>query len=97
MNLKKRIFATAAVGVIAAAAVYGSTREMASIEAENGMASWFGERDTLYFWYSDEALANYINSAAVSFGEREDVRVIPVLTSERSAYELAKRLGELGL
>ncbi len=92
MEWKKRVFAAAAVAVMGAACVYGSTREMADVKAdETGAASWFGERDTLYFWYSDESLTNYLNSAAVAFGEREDVRVIPVLTSESEYLEAINR------
>ena len=39
------------------------------------------EKDTIYFWFSDETMADYINSAAVVFGEKYGVRVIPQLVS----------------
>lgn len=85
MQLKKRLIAVAAVAVFAAAVLYGSTREM-SAEPEPGRTlSWFDRKDTIYFWYSDETMTNYVNSAAVAFGEREDVHVIPVL-AEGSEY-----------
>ncbi len=35
------------------------------------------EKDTIYFWFADETMADYINSAAVVFGEKYGVRVIP--------------------
>lgn len=35
------------------------------------------EKDTIHFWYSDEAMADYFNSAAVVFGEKYGVRVMP--------------------
>lgn len=38
-------------------------------------------KDTIYFWFSDETMADYINSAAVVFGEKHGVRVIPQLVS----------------
>ncbi len=89
MEWKKRILAAAAVLALAAAVCYGGTRGMAEEKTQSGegIASWFEERDTLYLWYSDEALTNYLNGASVAFGQREHVRVIPVLTSEGEYLE----------
>lgn len=86
MNLKKRICAVVAVAVMAAAAFYGSTLKIADRD-EIDTDSWFGHKDTIYFWYSDNTLTDYINGAAVTFGEREGVRVIPVLTSASEYLE----------
>ncbi len=84
MNLKNRLLAAVAVAAVAGAAIYGSTLEIKS--AEKSQLTWFSNtEETIYFWYSEEALSDYINSAAVAFSEKEDVRVIPKLTSE-SAY-----------
>ncbi|MBE5891827.1 MAG: extracellular solute-binding protein [Lachnospiraceae bacterium] len=55
-------------------------------EEDNGQ-SWFSSKETIYFWYSDETLTDYINSAAVAFGEREGVRVLPVLCTESEYLE----------
>lgn len=87
MYLKKRIFAVLAVVCLGAAAIYGSTGEMSAAgEAERGL-SLFGHKDTIYFWYSDDTLTDYINSAAVSFGEERGVRVLPKLTSHSEYLE----------
>jgi maltose-binding protein MalE len=44
--------------------------------------SLFGHRETLYLWYTDDALTDYLNSVAVSYSEYQDkVRVVPVYTS----------------
>ena len=94
MHLKTKILATAAVLVMAAAAIFGSTLEMSSAEEESTGLSWFSNKETIYFWYSDDTMTNYINSAAVSFGEREGVRVIPILTSD-SEYLEAVNYGTL--
>ena len=41
-----------------------------------------GQKDTLYFWYTDEGMTDYLNSVAVSYNEtKDDVRVVPVLKS----------------
>lgn len=86
MHLRSRILAAAAVILMAAAAIYGSTREISTAE-DAGSKVWYQKKETIYFWYSDDALSHYINSAAVSFGEREGVRVIPVLTEEGEYLE----------
>lgn len=89
MSLKRKFLAAAAVIAMAAAVAYGSTMEMSGA-AENRL-SWFGNKETIYFWYSDEALSAYINSAAVAFGEQEGVRVIPVLTPASEYLEAVNR------
>lgn len=50
------------------------------LDGENGL-TFFNNKETIYFWYTDDSLTDYIYSAAVSFGERENVRVIPELVS----------------
>ncbi len=89
MHFRKRIAAVTAVVAMAAAVLYGSTREIAVPDEDTGGGlSWFREnKETIYFWYSDENMTNFINSAAVSFGERENVRVIPVHISDSEYLE----------
>ncbi len=87
MHLKKRLISVAAVVAMAAALFYGSTLKMAAVQEEEHAASWFEKTDTIYFWYSDDAMTNFISSAAVTFGEREGVRVIPVLNEESEYLE----------
>ena len=86
MSFKKRLCAVAAVGIMAAALFLGSTIFKVNHEdspvVEESLFPWLDRTETIYFWYSDESMSTFINSAAVSFGEREEVRVIPVLTSE---------------
>lgn len=86
MHFKKRFFAAAAVIAIAAVLIFAGTLGIRSAE-ENNITSWFGKKETIYFWYSDDAMTNYINSAAVSFGEKEGVRVIPILKSDSEYLE----------
>ena len=88
MFLKKRIIATAAVIAMAAAAVYGSTQEMSQTQDTGERLQLFRGKETIYCWYSDESLSGYINAAAVSFGEQNKVRVIPVLTSDSEYLEV---------
>ncbi len=44
-------------------------------------------KETLYFWYADEAMTDYISSAAVAFSEKENVRVLPQLVSDSEYLE----------
>jgi len=87
MGLKKRLISVAAVAVMAVLIFYGSTLEMPDKGNEEAGQNWFEKTDTIYFWYSDDSLTNFINSAAVNFGEREGVRVIPVLNSDSEYLE----------
>jgi maltose-binding protein MalE len=90
MHLKNRILAVAAVLLGAAVAVWGANRQMGQKDASDTGGAFFngtGSKETIYFWYTDESMTSFFNSAAVSFGEREGVRVIPVLTSEGEYLE----------
>ena len=87
MHFKKRLIAAAAVTGLAAVVLYGSTLEAGSMDESGGLLSAFERRETIYFWYNDESMTNFINSAAVTFGEEENVRVIPVLASESEYLE----------
>jgi len=87
MNLKQRLLAVAAVAGMAAAVFYGSILGAEETGEAGHALPWFGQKETIYFWYSDETLTNFLNSAAVAFGEREGVRVLPVLTSESEYLE----------
>ena len=79
MSLKKRLTAILILACTLAWVIYGGNREFTVPEEEH--ISIFNNKETIYFWYTDEALTDYMNSAAVTFGEENDVRVIPVLKS----------------
>lgn len=85
MRIKNRLIAVTAVVAMAAALLYGGTREPA--EPDESLFSFFDRKETIYFWYTDDTMTDFVNSAAVTFGEREDVRVIPVLTSDSEYLE----------
>lgn len=87
MNFRKRVIAVAAVIAMTALVMHGSTMEMSGVNQVRGRLSWIGQKDTLYFWYADEELTDYLSSAAVTFGEKEGVRVIPVLASDSEYLE----------
>lgn len=80
MSLKKRL---TAVGIIAIAAVltFGIAKSGLQISEKQENAALTGGKETLYLWYTDEALTSYLTSAAVAYNETHDVRIVPVLES----------------
>lgn len=91
MTLKKRLI-TILVIALCVGGIYGVGKLGITVrqseETEVVDDSLFGHRETLYLWYTDEALTDYLNSVAVSYSEyQSDVRVIPVYTSGREYLE----------
>lgn len=80
MSLKKRL---TAVGIIAIAAVltFGIAKSGLQITEKQEDSVFTGGKETLYLWYTDEALTSYLTSAAVAYNETHDVRIVPVLES----------------
>lgn len=82
MTLTKRIAAAAAAAAMLAAVFIAGTTGKQEIpvktEQKNTLLS---PSKTLRLWYTDDALTDYVASAALSFYEDTDIRVIPVLTS----------------
>lgn len=85
MSLKKRLTAIILLAAMTAGVVCVGVRGFSL--PQEPQESLFSRKDTIYFWYTDDALTDYVNSAAVSFGELNDVRVIPVLKSGREYVE----------
>ncbi|MBR6770186.1 MAG: extracellular solute-binding protein [Lachnospiraceae bacterium] len=82
MNLKKRICsAVLLIGIVAAVAGAGFFGLPIKEREKNQPSVPENQKETIYFWYTDEALTDYLNSAAVAYGESHNARVIPVLTS----------------
>lgn len=94
MHLKHRFFAAAAVAVMTVGIIYGSQQEIRQETEETSNINWIDNEDTIYFWYTNERMTNFVNSAAVSFGEREKVHVIPVLAPNS---EYLKALNEASI
>ncbi len=81
MGIRKRILTAAALACVAAAVLLtGYSGRTVGEEREESIFA--KHKETLYFWYTDEALTDYLNSAAVAYGEiHDDARVVPVLAS----------------
>lgn len=84
MTFRKRLVMILAIA-LCAGGLYAAGRLGMTVhqkeEEEPVEESLFGHRETLYLWYADETLTDYLNSMAVSYSEYQDsVRVVPVYT-----------------
>lgn len=87
MSLKKRLLAALLMAVVAALLLLTGLSGIEVAKEQDDSQLALGKKDTIYFWYTDESMTDYINSAAVAFGEQENIRVIPVLTSDSEYLE----------
>lgn len=57
-------------------------------EGEGDASSLFNSRkETIYVWYDDDSMTDYINSAAVLYGDENGVRVMPNLVTDSEYLE----------
>lgn len=85
MSFRKRLAAILSVSIVAGLVWYAGINKL-TIKEEEEMP-FFIHKDTLSLWYTDENLTDYLNSAAVAYNEKYDVRIIPHLTTGRDYLE----------
>ena len=82
--MKKRLMAILLIA-LAAAGVFaiGKSGMPVKEKEQSGDASLFSDhnKDSIYLWYTDDALTTYLSSAAVAYNETHDARIVPVLES----------------
>ncbi len=71
--------------------MFAGRMEMKSPEGEEEITAWYTREDTIYFWYSDPELSDYINKAAVDFGEQNNVHVFPMLITVENYIETVNK------
>ncbi len=96
MSLKKRLLSIGIIGCLlafasAVALGYLGKSEPVSLDAEKGEDVCYDDKETMYLWYSDETMTDYLNGAAVAFGEKSGARVIPQLVSDSRYVEAINR------
>lgn len=67
--------------------VFAGRMDMKGSGGEDEVSAWYSRSDTIYFWYSDPKLSDYINKAAVDFGEMNNVHVFPMLITVENYIE----------
>ena len=75
-RMKKRLLCVMIVLVIVAAIAAAMFFYRTSLDGTGDTMSRFGNRkETIHLWYTDDALTDYLNSKALEFYERTDIRV----------------------
>lgn len=89
MHTKRRLISILLTVAMLAAVTFAGNGEIRyrSQGAGDEESVWTSKKETIYVWYDDPTLENYLNSAAVSFGNEEGVRVIPVLKNTSKLLE----------
>lgn len=91
MHFKKRILSVLLVIACTAGLIYSGNGSVGERIDFNRPGTLLDNKETIYFWYTDEQMTSFLNSAAVEFGQEKGVRVIPVLTSEGEYLEAIGR------
>lgn len=87
MHRRVKLFSILALaGITAGLFAYNGFLENLPEEEAIQIPGVYG-KETIRFWYADESMSDYINSAAVAFSEKADIRVIPELVSESEYLE----------
>ena len=87
MTRKRKILTVLLVLCVLGGLLYVGLSGMQVSTKEPENLFFVDDKETIYFWYSDDSMTDFINSAAVSFGELHDVRVIPQLASDNEYLE----------
>ncbi len=91
MHFFKKFLAVAALVAMASAVFYAAAFGTPSerTEDEYGLVPY--RKTTVNLWYTDESLGDFLASAALSFSEGRDIRVIPRLVSGLEYLETINR------
>lgn len=92
MHITKRIVAVLLVGALTAGLYGGSFIDWDSEDVQENPLAFLNQKETIRIWYGDEALTDYISSAAVAFGEAYNVRVLPYYKAENDYLETINRI-----
>lgn len=96
MHMSKRCLAVLLVAVLTLGFYSASLIDWDSEDVQENPLALLNQKETIRVWYGDESLANYINSAAVAYGEANNVRVLPYYMAESDYLETINKatLGE---
>jgi maltose-binding protein MalE len=87
MNRTARLLSVFMVVLLFLYAFIGSGKQIREVSEQTTGASWLGRSGNLTIWYTDERLSPFISKAAVEFGEKENITVIPVLKPAENFLE----------
>lgn len=78
MHGKKKLISLLLIAVLLTGAAFAA-RIIPASEEDGKPATVFSSGDTLYFWYSDDALTDFLTNASASYYNEKGIHVIPVL------------------
>lgn len=78
MKKKKRWLSIALLAVLVICVTAAAFRKSADTD-EGTPEGLFAAKDTLYFWYTDEALTDYLTNVSAAYYEETGYHVVPVL------------------
>lgn len=92
--MKKRLMAILLIA-LAAAGIFAIGKSGMPIkekeQSEDSSLFSNHNKDSIYLWYTDDALTTYLSSAAVAYNETHDARIVPVLESGLDYVETINR------
>ncbi len=92
--MKKRLMAILLIALAAAGifAIGKSGMPVKEKDQQEETSLFSGNnKDSIYLWYTDDALTTYLSSAAVAYNETHDARIVPVLESGLDYVETINR------
>ncbi len=78
MKKKRRWLSVAILAVLVVCVAFAALRKSPATE-EGTPEGLFAAKDTLYFWYTDEALTDYLTNVSASYYEETGYHIVPVL------------------
>lgn len=91
MHMSKRCLAVLLVGALTLGLYAASLIDWDSEDMQDNPLAVFNQKETIRVWYGDESLANYISSAAVAYGEANNVRILPSYVAESDYLEAVNK------
>ena len=95
MNIKKKLIAVVALVAIVGVAIYGSTLQMSGTGENRGRLSGLSDKETLYFWYADDAMTDAIMDVLSNSTDPICISDIVDKIQDASAQKVTYRLGKL--
>ena len=86
MHLTKKLVSLFCVAVLLAGAAFAA-KIIPKAEEDQQQETVFASGDTLYFWYTDDSLTDYLTNVSASYYEESGNHVIPILQTGHEYLE----------
>ena len=89
MNFRKKTVSVLVLILLMISSLYAGA--MGTFTQEDLKELVSSDEKTLHIWYHDEALTDYLSSAAISYKDKTGIRVVPVLAQGAEYLEQINR------